>query len=135
MGIIVGIYGSAKGRRDEKKVQAELKAIEVAIFNFYSDESFYPPGDANDNRMNGLFKELTEGKRNYLEGAQMKNDGAGNLLAPVDHPDEEENEPYGFTTNHWRYNSHSPTNTPESYDLWAPVGMSGETVKIGNWED
>ena len=65
----------------------------------------------------------------------MKNDGAGNLLAPVDHPDEEKNEPYGFTTNHWRYNSHSPTNNPESYDLWAPVGISGETVKIGNWED
>jgi len=133
MGIILGIYMSAKARRDEKKVQAELKAIEVAIHNFYSDASFFPPGDASDPRMNCLFKELTAGKKNYLEGTQMKNDGHGNLLAPVDHPDEKANIPYGSTTNYWCYNSNSPTNNPESYDLWVPVGRSGETVNMGNW--
>lgn len=138
MGIIVGIYGSAKGRRDEKKVRAELKALELAIHNFHIDQSYYPPDNPGNASSNGLFGSLTQGlkdgKKNYLQGAQIKHDGlppegGGNLIAPVDDPDN----PDGV--NFWRYISGDPTNNLESYDIWAPVGISGETVKIGNWED
>ena len=34
MTIILGVYASAKSRRNEKKVRAELKALELAIHNF-----------------------------------------------------------------------------------------------------
>lgn len=37
--------------------------------------------------------------------------------------------------NPWHYNSTSPTNNPESYDLWAQVVVAGKTVTIGNWKD
>jgi hypothetical protein len=37
--------------------------------------------------------------------------------------------------NPWHYNSTSPTNNPESYDLWAEVVVAGKPVIIGNWKD
>ena len=140
--IIVGVYLSAKGRRDEKKVQAELKAIELAIHNYHTQYSFYPPDSFDpdepenfDPKMNYLFENLTQGsgrntdgsqKKNYLEGANLSFDKFGNLLAPVNNPE-------GLTTNNWQYNSHDPKHNPSSYDLWAPVNVSGEILNVGNW--
>ncbi len=138
MGIIVGVYASAKGRRDEKKVRAELKALELAIHNFHIDQGYYPPDTPNNPSSNGLFVSLTnglkDGKKNYLQGTQIKHDGlppegGGNLIAPVDDPDSPDEE------NFWRYISGDPVNNPQSYDIWVPVGVSGETVKVGNWDN
>lgn len=167
MTIILGVYASAKSRRNEKKVRAELKALELAIHNFYTDNSYFPadnfdPDDPGgfDPEKNSLFKSLTqglqEGKKNYLEGAQVKNDGAGNLVAPVDDPND------SGKPNRWRYvcsnwhgdpvpvghdlmeckrnpdiypGHHSIINNPESYDLWAPINLSGSILKVGNWEE
>ena len=91
MAIIVGIYLSAKGRRDEKKVLSEMKAIELAIHNFHTEYNYYPPDAYDpdnpgsfDPGMNGLFRSLTQGfekdkhgspLKNFLEGTQLKNDG------------------------------------------------------------
>ena len=143
--IIVGVYLSAKGRRDEKKVRAELKAIELAIHNYHTQYSFYPPDSYDpdelpenfDPKMNGLFESLTQGfsknsdgnqKKNFLEGANLSFDKFGNLLAPV-------NNPNGHSTNNWQYNTHDPTHNPKSYDLWVPVNVSGEILNVGNWEN
>jgi prepilin-type N-terminal cleavage/methylation domain-containing protein len=35
--------------------------------------------------------------------------------------------------NPWRYNSSSPTNNPNSYDLWVDVIIGGKTNRISNW--
>ena len=143
MAIIVGIYLSAKGRRDEKKVRSEMKAIELAIHNFHTEYNYYPP-DAYDPDnpgsfnpgMNGLFHSLTQGfekdkhgspLKNFLEGTQLKNDGIGNLVAPVNNP-ENPSQP-----NYWQYNSHSPTNNPERYELWVPVRVGKEILPLSNW--
>ena len=74
MAIILGVYLSAKGRRDEKKVLAEIKGIETVIHNFHTDNNFFPPDNFDpgtgsfDPEMNGLYKSLTqdfqEGKKN-----------------------------------------------------------------------
>jgi hypothetical protein len=32
-----------------------------------------------------------------------------------------------------RYNSSSPTNNPNSYDLWIDVVIDGKTNRISNW--
>ena len=160
MTIIVGIYFSSKSRRDEKKVRAEIKAIELAIHSYHTDNNYYPPDSGEsmvvidpgtgeekalwNSGKNGLFASLTQGtqkdKKNYLMGAQVKHDGEGNLIAPLDHPDTswvlrkeaytEFDEP-GETIrkhkpgesltgleNYWCYNSSSPEYNPDSFDLW-----------------
>jgi prepilin-type N-terminal cleavage/methylation domain-containing protein len=35
--------------------------------------------------------------------------------------------------NPWRYNSHSPTNNPGSYDLWIQLSIAGKKYLICNW--
>jgi type II secretory pathway pseudopilin PulG len=35
--------------------------------------------------------------------------------------------------NPWRYNSHNPTNNPDSYDLWAEFLIGSKTNIICNW--
>ena len=137
MAIILGVYLSAKGRRDEKKVLAEIKGIETVIHNFHTDNNFFPPDNFDpgtgsfDPEMNGLYKSLTqdfqEGKKNYLEGAQLKNDGAGNLVAPVSNPDDP------AKPNLWRYNSHKPKYNVSRYDLSARVQVGKEVVEVTNW--
>ena len=37
--------------------------------------------------------------------------------------------------NPWHYNSSSPENNTETYDLWAEVIIDGKPVVIGNWKD
>jgi len=37
--------------------------------------------------------------------------------------------------NPWRYNSSSPTNNPNSFDLWIDVDAGGKTNRICNWSD
>ena len=39
----------------------------------------------------------------------------------------------GTTLNPWRYNSSSPTNNPNSFDLWLDVSIGGKTYRISNW--
>jgi prepilin-type N-terminal cleavage/methylation domain-containing protein len=145
MAIIVGVYLSAKGRRDEKKVLAEMKALELAIHNYHTEHNFFPPDDHDpdnpgsfDANRNGLFESLTQGfekdengqpLKNFLEGTQMKNDGNGNLVAPVDNPGD------SSQPNFWQYNSHLPPNNPERYDLWVPIRAGKETLIIRNWGD
>ncbi len=41
--------------------------------------------------------------------------------------------PLGTGINPWRYNSHSPTNNPGSYDLWIQLSIAGKTNLICNW--
>ena len=140
MAIIVGVYLSAKGRRDEKKVRAEMKAIELAIHNYQTEYNYFPydsydPAnpDSYEPKMNGLFGSLTQefqkGKKNFLEGAQIQDDGLGNLVAPVNNPEDPSE------LNYWRYNSHSPENNSGHYDLWVPVRVGKEILKLSNWEN
>lgn len=35
--------------------------------------------------------------------------------------------------NPWRYNSSSPTNNPNSFDLWVDIIVDGKTNRISNW--
>jgi prepilin-type N-terminal cleavage/methylation domain-containing protein len=37
--------------------------------------------------------------------------------------------------NPWRYNSVTPTNNPDSFDLWIDVKVGGKTNRISNWSD
>ena len=39
----------------------------------------------------------------------------------------------GKKLNPWRYNSSSPTNNPNSYDLWVDVLIGGKTNRFSNW--
>lgn len=146
MAIIVGVYSSASKRSNEKKARAEMKAIETAINNFHTDNNYYPPDSGGgNNEKNGLFasltQELNKDKKNYLEGAQLNGDGAGNLVAPINHPE-------GNPVNYWLYDSSSPTNNPQSFDLWVFLrtdedvaekkgGVSVKELKakvfLGNW--
>jgi prepilin-type N-terminal cleavage/methylation domain-containing protein len=52
------------------------------------------------------------------------------LVVPVDAP--KDSLPYG-TTNPWRYVSTSPTNNPNSFDLWAEFYSGKNRIIIGNW--
>ena len=35
--------------------------------------------------------------------------------------------------NPWRYNSSTPTNNPNAYDLWVDIFVGGKTNRISNW--
>lgn len=35
--------------------------------------------------------------------------------------------------NPWRYNSSSPTNNPNTYDLWVDIAANGRILRICNW--
>ena len=37
------------------------------------------------------------------------------------------------TLNPWRYNSSSPTNNPNSFDLWIELNLGGKTFLVCNW--
>ena len=37
------------------------------------------------------------------------------------------------TLNPWRYNSSSPTNNPNSFDLWIEINLGGKTFLVCNW--
>ncbi len=41
----------------------------------------------------------------------------------------------GAKLNPWRYNSSSPTNNPNTFDLWIDVAAGGKTNRICNWSD
>jgi prepilin-type N-terminal cleavage/methylation domain-containing protein len=41
--------------------------------------------------------------------------------------------PTGAGLNPWRYVSSSPTNNPNSYDLWVDIIIAGKTNRISNW--
>jgi prepilin-type N-terminal cleavage/methylation domain-containing protein len=52
---------------------------------------------------------------------------------PVNHPFQPVPDNPGL--NPWRYNSSSPTNNPNSYDLWVDVLIGGKTNRISNWSE
>lgn len=52
---------------------------------------------------------------------------------PVSHPFQPVPENPGL--NPWRYNSSSPTNNPNSYDLWVDLFIGGKTNRISNWSE
>jgi prepilin-type N-terminal cleavage/methylation domain-containing protein len=56
------------------------------------------------------------------------------LGIPVDGPDEVTS-PDGRRINPWRYNSSSPTNNADSFDLWMDITLKGKTNRICNWSD
>jgi len=39
------------------------------------------------------------------------------------------------TINPFRYNSTSPTNNPNTYDLWVDIAVGGKTYRVCNWSD
>jgi prepilin-type N-terminal cleavage/methylation domain-containing protein len=43
------------------------------------------------------------------------------------------NNPAAATINPWRYNSSSPTNNPNSYDLWLDLIIGSKAYRISNW--
>jgi prepilin-type N-terminal cleavage/methylation domain-containing protein len=51
---------------------------------------------------------------------------------PVSSPYQPSGTP-GSGVNPWRYNSSSPTNNPNSYDLWIDVMVGDKTNRICNW--
>ena len=66
--LIMRGYVSAKGKRDEKKVEAEIKAIETAIEYYRTEYNYFPP-DSFDQatgefkpEQNGLYDNLTQHK-------------------------------------------------------------------------
>ncbi len=112
-------YTSAMGKRDEKKVEAELKAIEIAIEYYFTDYNYYPPDSFDqttgnfDASANGLYDSLSQnkspGKRNYIKGMDPRTDGKGNLVSPVARPAEGAAD---AGVNLWNYNSHKPDHNP-----------------------
>ena len=57
------------------------------------------------------------------------------LVVPVDWPPSRTDNPIGagLTINPWRYVSTSPTNNPNSFDLWADFVLGGKVKTIANW--
>jgi hypothetical protein len=41
----------------------------------------------------------------------------------------------GKSYNLWHYNPSSPTNNPNSYDLWVDVLTNDGTNRVSNWTD
>ena len=160
--LIMRGYVSAKGKRDEKKVEAEIKAIETAIEYYRTEYNYFPP-DSFDQatgefkpEQNGLYDNLTQhktpGKKNFIKGLDPLTDGHGNLVSPVKEPppptDEDLNVPRKnldaptaevlvpklLPDNLWRYNSHKPERNPGRYDLWTVYARGGDVVTKGNWK-
>jgi len=57
------------------------------------------------------------------------------LGTSVEGPDMLAGQTVGTKINPWRYNSSTPTNNPESFDLWVDVKVGGKTNRICNWRD
>lgn len=138
MALIMQGYVSAKGKRDEKKVEAEIKAIEIAIEYYRTEYNYFPPdsfdqatGDFKPEQ-NGLYDSLTQhktpGKKNFIKGLDPRPDTSGNLMAPVKNPEAPD------ADNLWRYNSHKAEHNPGRYDLWTVYGRGGDVVTKGNWK-
>jgi prepilin-type N-terminal cleavage/methylation domain-containing protein len=60
--------------------------------------------------------------------------GVAFLGVPVEGPDELTS-PDGRKVSLWHYNSSSPTNNPESFDLWMDLSLKGKIIRICNWND
>ena len=136
--LIMRGYVSAKGKRDEKKVEAEIKAIETAIEYYRTEYNYFPP-DSFDQatgefkpEQNGLYDNLTQhklsGKKNFIKGLDPRADASGNLMAPVKNPETPD------ADNLWRYNSHKPEHNTGRYDLWTVYGRGSDVVTKGNWK-
>jgi len=75
---------------------------------------------------------------NFLKGLKAvqflaaANPSSTFLGAPLDGPLIYQS-PSGAKINPWRYNSSSPTNNPNSYDLWIDVLIAGKTNRFSNW--
>ncbi len=75
---------------------------------------------------------------NFLKGLKavqflaVTNPTSTFLGAPLDGPLIYQS-PTGAKINPWRYNSSSPTNNPNSYDLWIDVLIAGKTNRFSNW--
>ena len=128
--IIVATYMMAVGKRDEKKIEAEMEAIKLAIEYYHTEFNIYPENGPTPGQ-NSLFLSLTQGgkqgKKNFLKNFAGANDGQGNLLAPVPHPD-------GSEFNHWNYLSgKNAEHNKGSYDLWVEFLRGEETMIKGNW--
>jgi prepilin-type N-terminal cleavage/methylation domain-containing protein len=77
-------------------------------------------------------KPYTTFKSSQVKRAVIGNAAVDLLVVPVDSP--KGTYPLG-TTNTWRYVSTSPTNNPNSFDLWAEIVVGKTTNLIGNWKE
>ena len=138
MALILRSYASAQAKRDEKKVEAAIKAIEIGIEYYHTDYNYFPPDGFDqatgvfDPGQNDLYDNLTQhktpGKKNYIKGLDARADASGNLMAPVKNPETPD------ADNLWRYNSHKPEHNTGRYDLWTVYGRGSDVVTKGNWK-
>jgi len=130
VGIIVATYMMAMGKRDEKKIEAEMEAIKLAIEYYHTEHNIYPENGPTPEE-NLLYVTLTQGgkdgKKNFLKNYAGKNDGSGHLIAPANHPD-------GSEINHWKYLSgKNAKQNSGRFDLWVEY-LKGDKLMIkGNW--
>ena len=144
VGIIVATYMMAMGKRDEKKIEAEMEAIKLAIEYYHTEHNIYPENGPTPEE-NLLYVTLTQGgkdgKKNFLKNFTGKNDGKGNLIAPVEpvplEPGKDRKKLSDGTVivlNNWKYLSgKNAKQNPGRYDLWVEY-LKGDKLMIkGNW--
>jgi hypothetical protein len=55
------------------------------------------------------------------------------ILTSVGGPDDSYKPLNASGMNPFRYNSANPTNSPNSFDLWVDLSISGKITRINNW--
>ena len=115
-----------------------IDSTPASIGNFYGNPQitgFVNSGASGDDSSSAAVKFLTElMPAQYLVWKNGGVDGAV-LGTAVKGPLMFTNSVTGKIINPFRYNSSSPTNNINSFDLWVDIDIGGKTVRIANWSD
>ncbi len=138
---LLGVKKVTKGGEDYFESLAGNGSIKVAeVSTFYGTApnnpvtAFVNSGVASDESSSAAKTFLTEVKpahflilqNNGVSGAILGTEPKGPLMLPA-----------GATKqiNPFRYNASSPTNNPNSFDLWVDIELGGKIYRICNWSD
>ena len=126
---VTGFYTTLKGESQIRAVDVP-RAFGVAITGFAN--STRPGGGDEARAAVGFIRELRAGQFLTITKPGSSSPSFNILGSAVEGPLMFP----GITSgkiNPWCYNSSTPTNNPNSYDLWIDVLVSGKTNRICNW--
>ncbi|RZO58183.1 MAG: type II secretion system protein [Limisphaerales bacterium] len=145
LAMVIGLQSRVQQKAIESRLKTELAAIELALENYKGDKGFYPhsPSDWKDAGNypsvnwggsgfppNNLYKVLVEEqldqkKAAYLPDIKESEHNGGQLLADGGLGEQVQ----------WNYNSYSPKNNKNTYDLWVEYGDYGDDGEKGTGDD
>jgi type II secretion system protein G len=118
--LVLAAAGSVQKKGARSRTEAEIKAVEAALESYKSDNGDYPSNSLSGsaNLVSALMP--TGGGKVYFEFKSKATNSGGWI------------DPFGYNYNYF-YNSGSPNNGTNNYDLWSTAGGGTSNTWIKNW--